>query len=55
MPLPPHYLFVKIQNCLTFLVPTYPDCPEKEVVKWGCLCIYHQILQKVCGLWFGSR
>ena len=25
--------FIKIQFDLTFLVPVYPDCPGKEVVK----------------------
>jgi len=33
MPLPP-YLFHKIQIGLTFLVPAYLGCPEKEAVKW---------------------
>jgi len=26
--------FIKIQNGLTFLVPVYPGCPGKEVIKW---------------------
>jgi len=34
MPLPPIIsCFVKIQNDSAFLVPAYPDCPEKEAVK----------------------
>jgi len=26
--------FIKIQIDLTFLVPAYPECPEKEAIKW---------------------
>jgi len=34
MPLPPIIsCFVKIQNGLTFLMPPYPGCPGKEVIK----------------------
>jgi len=25
---------IQIQTGFTFLVPAYPDCPEKEAVKW---------------------
>jgi len=31
--------FIKIQNDLTFLVPAYPGCPEKEAVK-QCLSVW---------------
>ena len=33
MPLPPHSCFIKIQIGLTFLLPAYPGCHGKEVVK----------------------
>ena len=29
----------KIQIGFTFLVPAYPGCPGKEVVKWLCVCV----------------
>jgi len=33
MPLPPIIsCFIKIQTCLTFVVPAYPCCPGKEAV-----------------------
>jgi len=43
MPLLPSIsCFVKIQICLTFLVPAYPDCPGKEAVKrLSCLIHVH--------------
>jgi len=31
--------FIKIQNGFTFLVPAYPHCPGKEVVKWVSVCL----------------
>jgi len=32
--------FIKIQIVLTFLVPSYPDCPGKEAVKWVFVCLW---------------
>ena len=29
-----HFCFIKIQNCFTFLVLAYPDCPGKEAVTY---------------------
>jgi len=31
MPLPPHHLFIKIQNCSAFVVLAYPDGPGKRL------------------------
>jgi len=39
MPLPPHHLFIKIQNVLTFLVPAYPGYLGKEAVKLMSVCL----------------
>jgi len=33
MSLPPHHHFIKIQIGLTLLVPDYPGCPGKEILK----------------------
>jgi len=43
MQLPPIIsCFIRIQNCLTFLVPAYPGCPGKEAVEHYTLklCLY---------------
>jgi len=32
----------KIQIGFTFLVPAYPGCPGKEVVKWLLLLLFGQ-------------
>jgi len=37
MPLPPIIsCFIKIQNSSAFLVPVYPGCPRKWLVRWMC-------------------
>ena len=38
------YCFIRIQMCLTFLVPAYRGCPGKEAIKWVsvCLSVCHQ-------------
>jgi len=40
--------FIKIQNGLTFLVPSYPGCPGKEAVKWVFICILLRALDLHC-------
>ena len=54
--------FIKIQICLTFLVPAYPDCLEKLAIKWvfvfdGCCISWHysiafEILLFICSWWW---
>jgi len=40
LPLPPEIsCFIKIQVGLTILVPAYPGCPGKQVVKWVSICL----------------
>jgi len=40
MPLPRrHFLLIKIQNGLTFLVPAYSGCPGKEAIKRVSVCL----------------
>ena len=34
-----HLLLLKIQSCLTFLVPAHPDCPRKEAVKCSSVVV----------------
>jgi len=34
--------FIKIRISLTFLVPAYPSCSRKEVVKWMFVSISHR-------------
>jgi len=33
--------FTKIQIGFTFLVPVYPGCPGKRVVKRVCVCVIY--------------
>jgi len=45
--------FIKIQNGLTFLVPAYTGCPEKEAVKWMSVCLQHQ--REKCTPWLSMK
>ena len=38
------FCFIKIQIGLTFLVPGYPGCPEKEAIKWVCLFFWETVI-----------
>jgi len=42
--------FIKILNGSAFLVPAYPGCPGKEVMKWlwYCICICVSVYICVC-------